>query len=62
MTTELNHHFDLSHKDLIELLNIRLNIRARFIYIFENSHLLFDNLDALFATGIVFEDELFLFF
>jgi len=62
MTTQINHHFNLSHQDLVEIFNIRFNIGAGLIYVLKDGHFLLDDLDALLATRVVLEDQLLLFF
>ena len=62
MSSEVNHHFNLTDQDLVKLLNVGLNIRSRLVHVFEDGHLLLNNLNTLLAASVMLEYQLFLLF
>lgn len=44
------------------MLNIGFDIGTRLVHILQDGHFLFDDLDALLATRVMFEDQLLLLF
>ena len=62
VATQIDHHLDLANQDLVQLLNIVLDVRARLVDVLEDGHFFFDDFDALLAAGVVLEDKLLFLF